>query len=114
MSKDKMLQFSKQYSAIILLLSFIILNSFITPNFFQVSNLNNIITQICPIILCGMGMTMVISTGGIDIAVGSVMALAGVLTAKLMTDILLNVTDSSLFVFTGVRKYRFHLFCTFI
>ena len=87
MPKDKMFEFSKKYSAIILLLSFILLNSIITPNFFQLNNLNNIITQICPIILCGMGMTMVISTGGIDIAVGSVMALSGVLTAKLMTEI---------------------------
>lgn len=87
LSKDKVFEFSKKYSAIILLLSFIILNSIITPNFFQLSNLNNIITQICPIILCSMGMTMVISTGGIDIAVGSVMALSGVLTAKLMTEI---------------------------
>lgn len=87
MSKEKVFELSKNYSAIILLLSFIILNSVITPNFFQINNLNNIITQISPIILCGMGMTMVISTGGIDIAVGSVMALSGVLTARLMTEI---------------------------
>ena len=33
-----------------------------------------------------MGMTLVISTGGIDISVGSVMALAGVLTARLMPE----------------------------
>ena len=33
-----------------------------------------------------MGMTLVISTGGIDISVGSVMALAGVMTAKLMPE----------------------------
>jgi ribose transport system permease protein len=87
MSNEKISEFLKKYSAIILLLSFIILNSIITPNFFKLSNLNNIITQICPIILCGMGMTMVISTGGIDIAVGSVMALSGVISAKLMINI---------------------------
>lgn len=87
MTKNTILEYSKKYSAIILLFSFVILNSIITPNFFQINNLNNIITQITPIILCGMGMTMVISTGGIDISVGSVMALSGVLTAKLMTGI---------------------------
>ena len=67
-----------------MLIFFILFNSVFTPNFFRIGNLNNIITQICPTILCGMGMTLVISTGGIDIAVGSVMALAGVMTAQFM------------------------------
>ena len=66
---------------------FIIFNSIFTNNFFAAGTLNNIITQICPTILCGMGMTLVISTGGIDISVGSVMALAGVMTAKNMTSV---------------------------
>ena len=75
----------QKYSAIAMLLFFIIFNSIFTNNFFAAGTLNNIITQICPTILCGMGMTLVISTGGIDISVGSVMALAGVMTAKNMT-----------------------------
>ncbi len=84
MDKQNYLQYIKKYSAVLLLLLIVILNSIVTSNFFRINNLNNIITQICPIILCGMGMTLVISTGGIDISVGSVMALAGVLTARLM------------------------------
>ena len=75
----------QKYSAIAMLLFFIIFNSVFTNNFFAAGTLNNIITQICPTILCGIGMTLVISTGGIDISVGSVMALAGVMTAKNMT-----------------------------
>lgn len=86
-TKQNYMQLIKQYSAVALLMFFILLNSIFTPNFFQLSNLNNIITQICPSILCGMGMTLVISTGGIDIAVGSVMALSGVTTALLMPQI---------------------------
>ena len=86
MSKTKQdyMQLVKRYSAVTMLAFFVLLNSIFTPNFFRLSNLNNIITQICPTILCGMGMTLVISTGGIDIAVGSVMALAGVTTALVM------------------------------
>lgn len=84
MEKTSMYITLKKYSSIILLLIFILLNAIFTPSFFNLSNLNNIITQICPVILCGMGMTLVISTGGIDISVGSVMALAGVFTARLM------------------------------
>lgn len=81
------MRFLQKYSAMILLLVLIAINAVITPNFFKLNNLNNTITQICPIILCGMGMTLVISTGGIDISVGSVMALAGVFTAKAMSSL---------------------------
>ena len=86
-SKSDVMDFAKKYSAIILLGALLLLNAFITPNFFKLNNLNNTITQICPIILCGMGMTLVISTAGIDISVGSVMAVAGVLTAQIMPSI---------------------------
>jgi len=43
-----------------------------------------LITQSCTIILTGMGMTMVISTGGIDISVGAVMALSGMVSVKML------------------------------
>ena len=74
----------KKYSAAILLLIFFILNAAITPNFFSMGTVRNIIVQSCTIILTGMGMTMVISTGGIDISVGAVMALAGIVTVKML------------------------------
>ena len=85
LSKQDTMVLVKKYSAITLLLIFVVLNCAITPNFFQIGTLNNIIMQVCPTILCGMGMTLVISTGGIDISVGSIMALSGVLTAQYAT-----------------------------
>lgn len=84
-TKQDQMALIQKYSAITMLLFFIVFNSVFTKNFFAVGTVNNIITQICPTILCGMGMTLVISTGGIDISVGSVMALAGVMTAQYMT-----------------------------
>lgn len=84
-TKQDRMALIQKYSAIAMLCFFIVFNSIFTNNFFAVGTLNNIITQICPTILCGMGMTLVISTGGIDISVGSVMALAGVMTAQYMT-----------------------------
>lgn len=86
-TKEDTMALIQKYSAAALLLFFVVFNSIFTNNFFAVGTLNNIITQICPTILCGMGMTLVISTGGIDIGVGSVMALCGVITAKYMTSI---------------------------
>lgn len=74
----------RKYSAAILLAIMVIMNLIITPNFFSMGTLWNVITQSCTIILTGMGMTMVISTGGIDISVGAVMALAGMVSVKLL------------------------------
>ena len=74
----------KKYSAAILLGVMILINLVITPNFLSPGTLWNVITQSCTIILTGMGMTMIISTGGIDISVGAVMALAGIVSAKLL------------------------------
>lgn len=73
-----------KYSATAVLVIMLLLNIFITKNFFSLGTFWNIITQTCTIILTGMGMTMVISTGGIDISVGSVMALSGMVTALLL------------------------------
>lgn len=72
----------RKYSAAILLAAMLLLNLIITPNFFGVGTFWNIVTQSCTVILTGMGMTMVISTGGIDISVGAVMALAGIVSMK--------------------------------
>jgi ribose transport system permease protein len=71
----------KRWSALIMLAVILLINSIFTQNFFSVSVIWTIITQCCTIILTGMGMTMVISTGGIDISVGSVVAAAAVFNA---------------------------------
>ena len=83
-TKQDQMALVQKYAAIAMLLALIVFNSIFTNNFFAAGTLNNIITQCCPTILCSMGMTLVISTGGIDIGVGSVMALAGVMTARYM------------------------------
>lgn len=74
----------QKYSAIVMLLALLTFNAIFTNNFVAMGTVNNIITQLTPTILCSMGMTLVISTGGIDISVGSLMALAGVTTALYM------------------------------
>ncbi|MDD2957758.1 MAG: ABC transporter permease [Lachnospiraceae bacterium] len=86
-TKEDTIATLKHYSAFILLGVMLLLNLFITPNFFRVGTLWNIVTQTCTIILTGMGMTAVISTGGIDISVGAVMALAGIISAKLLDSV---------------------------
>lgn len=56
------------------------------PNFFKSENLLNIANQIAVIAIVAIGMTMVIITGGIDLSVGSLLALSAVLAARFIRD----------------------------
>lgn len=54
------------------------------PTFLLRENLINVLNQIAVIAIIAIGMTMVIITGGIDLSVGSVVALAAVMTTRLI------------------------------
>src|SRR5688500_17919622 len=53
--------------------------------FFQWGNLTDILRQVALIGMIALGMTYVILTGGIDLSVGSILALATVLVATALT-----------------------------
>ncbi len=53
------------------------------PGFFSAANLVNIIRQVSINGLLAVGVTLVLLTGGVDLSLGSVVALAGVVTASL-------------------------------
>ena len=57
---------------------------FASDSFLSVNNLSNVGRQVSINALIAVGMTFVILTGGIDLSVGSVMALSGTLAAGLM------------------------------
>jgi len=68
------------FAFIVLCIFFTMFNSlFLTPG-----NIINILRQVSFNAILAMGMTMVIITGGIDLSVGSVLALAAVVTASLV------------------------------
>jgi D-xylose transport system permease protein len=54
--------------------------------FVTAGNMSNLTAQVAEIVIIGVGMTMVILIGGIDLSVGAGMALAGVVAAKLQID----------------------------
>lgn len=57
--------------------------SLLSPYFLSVSNFLNILVAVSTIGIIAVAMTMVIVSGGIDLSVGSVVALAGVAVAQL-------------------------------
>jgi ribose transport system permease protein len=56
----------------------------LSPDFLTLSNLMNILNQVSLNGLVAVGMTFVILTGGIDLSVGSILALTGVLLAAML------------------------------
>jgi ribose transport system permease protein len=57
------------------------------PNFLKTDNLLNVANQIVVIAILAIGMTMVIITGGIDLSVGSLIALSAVVATWLIRDV---------------------------
>ncbi len=62
-----------------------VLLSFASPYFFTVRNIFNVLQGMSTIGIMAIGMTMVLVSGGLDLSVGSVLAVGAVLTARLMT-----------------------------
>jgi ribose transport system permease protein len=60
--------------------------SFATDRFLTVNNITNVMLQSATTGLVAVGMTFVIITGGIDLSVGSIVALAAALGAGIMKD----------------------------
>ncbi|AIW15939.1 ribose ABC transporter permease [Vibrio tubiashii] len=80
--------FSKEWlieqKSLIALLFLIVVVSFLNPNFFTVDNILNILRQTSVNAIIAVGMTLVILTAGIDLSVGSVLALCGAFAASLI------------------------------
>ena len=71
--------FVRTYSSLVALAALVVFNILFTPNFVSVGTFNANMTQVATIVIVAVGMTFVIATGGIDLSVGSLMAIAGVL-----------------------------------
>jgi ribose/xylose/arabinose/galactoside ABC-type transport system permease subunit len=71
----------RQFGILLVLLLVCITLSIISPQFLTVPNLTIIVTQISINALLAFGVTFVIITGGIDLSLGSMVAVAGVLAA---------------------------------
>ena len=60
--------------------------AFATPAFFTAGSIQPLLVAMAPIALVGVGMTIIIITGGIDVSVGAAIMVCAVVTAKLLVD----------------------------
>ena len=82
LSKNSVMEFVKKTAILWVMIILILILSVISPSFFRGQNLLNIIKQASITGVIGVGMTFVLITGGIDLSVGSVMALSGTMAAS--------------------------------
>ena len=74
-------QFAAKYAAVLFLLLLVVAFALLEPRFLHPLNLFNILRQVSIAGLIAIGMTFVILTAGIDLSVGSLLALAGLVGA---------------------------------
>jgi simple sugar transport system permease protein len=80
------------YAGVVLLLV-LLFNAVMTPGFFALEvrdgrlygSLIDVLNRAAPVGLLALGMTLVIATGGVDLSVGAIMAIAGTTAAGLIT-----------------------------
>jgi ribose/xylose/arabinose/galactoside ABC-type transport system permease subunit len=92
------LDFLARYGTLIALALLIVFNLIFTRNFATLQTLNVNLTQVCTIVIVAIGMTMVIGTGGIDLSVGSIMAISGALAPLIFLGTILPVSNIGLSV----------------
>src|SRR5882762_3962173 len=106
----------QDYGVYIAVGALLLVNAAITPNFFSVANIQTQAVQVAPVVIVALGMALVIGTEGVDLSVGSSMALAaavlplylgyGAGTAvaiALLVGVLAGLVNGALVAFVGIQ-----------
>ena len=83
--KKKLIYQVNIFRSVLILLTICIFAAFLSADFLSMTNLFNVLKQITVAGIVACGMTFVILTGGIDLSVGSIVGLAGVMSAGVLT-----------------------------
>ncbi|MBA3448430.1 MAG: ABC transporter permease [Pseudaminobacter sp.] len=87
-----------RYGTLVAFLALIAFNMVVTPNFLSWQTLNVNLTQVATIVIVAVGMTLVIATGGIDLSVGSLMAISGALAPMIFLGTIVSIPNPALAV----------------
>lgn len=83
-TKKRLINQVNIYRSVLILLVICIFAAFLSKSFLSVSNLFNVFKQITVAGIIACGMTFVILTGGIDLSVGSILGLSGVVASGVL------------------------------
>ena len=90
---QKLRTIGQDYGALIALIVLILFNLIFTRQFNSVIAITDLLVHVTPTLILAVGMTLVIATGGIDISVGSIMGLTGILTYLIFSGKLFGITN---------------------
>jgi len=116
LDRGRILAWSQDYGVYAAIIALVAVNVVITPHFLSLENLRTQLVQVAPVVIVSLGMALVIGTEGVDLSVGSVMALAtallplylgyGVVPAivvGMLGGVAVGLVNGSLVAFVGVQ-----------
>jgi ribose transport system permease protein len=116
LDRGRILAWLQDYGVYAAIAALIVVNIAVTPHFLSLENLRTQLVQVAPVVIVSLGMALVIGTEGVDLSVGSVMALATALIplylgygvvpavlAGLLGGALVGLVNGSLVAFVGVQ-----------
>ena len=83
-SKQKFLELSKRYSALIIIIFLTVLFAALNPRFLSAVNITNIVRQASIMIIVACGATFIMIAGDVDISCGGLACLAAIIAAICM------------------------------
>ena len=72
-------EFKTELSMLVIFVVFFAVMSFASPYFLTTNNIMNVMSQVSSTSMLAIGMTIVIITSGIDLSVGSILGLSGMI-----------------------------------
>ncbi len=96
------LGFLTRYATLVALVALVIFNVIFTHHFVSMQTLYVNLTQVATIVIVGVGMTLVIATGGIDLSVGSLMAISGAIAPLIFLGTAVHIGEIHLAVAVGM------------
>lgn len=85
--RAKIVKFFANNSTLLVFFVMLIVANFLSDRFYSPENITNVLRQSVPLGLAAIGMLFVILTGGIDLSVGSIMALVSVAVALMIPEV---------------------------
>ncbi|MFJ8007295.1 ABC transporter permease [Streptomyces fagopyri] len=114
--RDRLLRLLQEYGVYLGVVVLFLVNTVFTPHFMSTENFRTQAVQVAPVLIVALGMALAIGSEGVDLAVGSVMALSTSLLSlylgygpwiailiALVGGAVIGVANGSLIAFVGVQ-----------
>jgi ribose transport system permease protein len=100
LSSKRFKHYLLEYNTLVIFVLMVVVSSLISDVFLTTTNLSNLLRQVSGIGILSMGMLLVILTGGIDLSVGSMMAMSSVFASFIASLAMMTIARGLGFIFS--------------